>query len=214
MPISDLTEQERGVVHACLRAAIEGPFFPDQEFHSRFGLDRSEVQSVVLGWPEIDDSVERIALAIINAMANLLSYPHGKPEELRHWVSASDAEILRVLYKWQGEPAADPARLVKQLGDLMSGISEACYAAGWYAGTEYMVPELCRRALQTGEVQSWASGEITPAMARHLNALAERLGNWANLSEDATGYVAFDPFPTPDEHLQELDFWKRKKNGG
>ncbi len=210
MSLSQLTERERTIVRDCLRATCEGPFFPDREFFSRFGQQRAEVYSVLQAWPEVDDSKAPTALAIINAMANLLSYPHGKPEERRRWVPASDEEILRVLHKWQGKSASNPAQLLRRLGETMGGVSEACYAAGWYQGTEYLVPALCRRVLETGQPQPWARGEVTLAMAQSLSALADELGHWAKLNDNATGYVPFDPFPTPPEHMAELAFWKQK----
>jgi len=211
MGLSQLNERERTIVRDCLRATCEGPFFPDREFFGRFGQQRTEVYSVLRAWPKVDDSKGPTALAIVNAMANLLSYPHDKPEERRRWVSASDEEILRVLHKWQGKPASKPTRELQRLGDTMAGVSEACYAAGWYQGTEYLVPALCRRALETGQAQPWARGEVTPAMAQSLDALAKELGHWANLKGGGSGYVPFDPFPTPAEHLAELAFWKKKR---
>jgi hypothetical protein len=211
MSFAQLTEQERGIVQACLKATCEGPFFPDGEFHARFGLRRAEVYEVLLAWPEIDDGLPT-ALAVVNAMANLLSYPHGKAEELRRWVPASDAEILRVLHKCQAA-SADPARNLRRLGGGMSGVSEACYGARWYDGTEYLVPELCRRAREAGTAQPWSQGAVTPEVARGLTILANEIGSWAILSDDASGYLPFDPFPTPPEHLSELDFWRRKRGG-
>jgi len=211
MSLSQLTERERTIVRDCLRATCEGPFFPDREFFGRFGQQRAEVYSVLQAWPKVDDSKGPAALAITSAMANLLSYPHGKSEERRRWVTASDEEVLRVLHKWQGRPASKPAQQLQRLGEAMAGLSEACYAAGWYQGTEHLIPALCRRVLETGRAQPWARGEVTLAMAQSLSALAEELGHWANRKDGTNGFVPFDPFPTPPEHLAELAFWQKKR---
>ena len=48
--------------------------------------------------------------------------------------------------------------LVQQLGAEMSDLSEACWCAGWLGGTESVVPELCRRAAESGRTQYWGHG--------------------------------------------------------
>lgn len=213
MSLEQLTEDERSVVQACLRAACEGPFFPEGEFEQRFGQNRSDIDRVLRAWPQVDETAERVALAIINAMASLLSRRHAPPEERRRWLPVSDTEVLRVLHKWRGDPPAAPARLLQQLGGMMSALSKACYAADWLEGTEHMVPELCRRALESDAAQPWAQGEVTPGVARRLQELADQLGHWARPDDKGTGYAAFDPFPVPPRYAQELDFWKAKGGG-
>lgn len=47
MPLDDLTVAERKIVHECLRASVEGPFFPDWEFGTIFGIEREEVEEVL-----------------------------------------------------------------------------------------------------------------------------------------------------------------------
>ncbi len=210
MSVSDLTEKEQAVVYDCLRAATEGPFFAEREFGALFGMARAEVGSVMRAWPRVDRSDETVSLAISNAIANLLRQTHVLPEERRRWVPASDEEIVAILGKWHDATVVAPSQVLRTLGDLMSRISETCYEAPWMVGTEYMVPELCRRAAATGEPQPWARGEVAPAVARHLTELAGKLGGWARLEEGGTGYLPFDPFPTPGRFLEELDFWKRK----
>lgn len=101
----------------------------------------------------------------------------------------------------------DAARhaLVQQLGEAMSDVSEECYHAGWLGGTEYFVPELCRRAVATGRAQPWGHGEVTPERARTLIELAARAGCWADLDEPGIGYEPFQPFPIPPEYLAALE---------
>lgn len=95
--------------------------------------------------------------------------------------------------------------ILQLLGNEMSDISEDCYCAGWLGGTEYFVPELCRRANATGQTQHWGRGEVTPELALGLMALAEQIGSWADLNDDATGYVPFQPFPIPPHYREEID---------
>lgn len=91
------------------------------------------------------------------------------------------------------------------LGDAMSEVSEECWNAGWLDGTEHMLPELCRRASESGTDQRWGRGTITPSRARELQGLARRAGTWAALDEQGIGYVPFEPWPLPNAMLQELD---------
>jgi hypothetical protein len=47
-PRSDaVNERDRNVIERCLQAAVEGPFFPDWEFHALFGLDREQIRGVL-----------------------------------------------------------------------------------------------------------------------------------------------------------------------
>ncbi len=95
--------------------------------------------------------------------------------------------------------------LVQQLGEAMSEISEDCYCAGWLGGTEYMVPELCRRAIVSGLTQYWGHGEITPEQAHKLWELAERIGSWADTDFASIGYDPFQPFPIPPEYADAIE---------
>jgi hypothetical protein len=99
----------------------------------------------------------------------------------------------------------DPTRhaLLQVLGNEMSDISEDGYCAGWLGSTEHFVPELCRRAIESGIAQKWGACEVTPERARGLIALAEQIGSWVNLDEQAVGYVPFQPFPIP-QHLADV----------
>jgi hypothetical protein len=100
---------------------------------------------------------------------------------------------------------ATPHALVQQLGQEMSDISEDCYSAGWLGGTEYMVPELCRRAVETGQTQYWGFGEITPDQAHRLCALAEQIGCWADTDYASVGYEPFQPFPIPPQYVEVIE---------
>ncbi len=95
--------------------------------------------------------------------------------------------------------------LVQLLGSAMSELSEEAYCAGWLGGTEYVVPELCRRAVETGVIQRWGRWEVTPDFARGLIHIAEQIGSWADLDEPGSGYVAFQPFPIPVQYQQAVD---------
>jgi len=101
--------------------------------------------------------------------------------------------------------------LTDALGELMSAVSEDTHCAGWLVGTQYIVPALCQRVLKINRAQPWGFGELGPGMAAVMQTIADKLGHWANLDEQGKGYVPFDPFPTPQEYLVDLDVWQRKQ---
>ncbi len=113
------------------------------------------------------------------------------------------------MYEWIEK--IDREILIDMLGDLMSNVSEECYSAGWYDGSEYLIPALCEKALKIGTPRPWAHGEVTPENASLLVAISERIGSWVNLNESGNEYVAFDPYPIPEKYLQEIQFWKEKR---
>ena len=100
-----MTDDER-IIGECLRAAVEGPFFPDWEFPTLFGLKRHEVAEVLARWPQTDD-LEKRDLAVNNALNNLLGYPHKKMAVWSDFISVSKAEVEAVFRRWRGEGPRD-----------------------------------------------------------------------------------------------------------
>jgi hypothetical protein len=66
----------------CLRAAVEGPFFPDWEFGTIFGLERDDVKRILTAWPEVNEADDSVVRAINNSLNNLLGYPDRKKGEM------------------------------------------------------------------------------------------------------------------------------------
>jgi hypothetical protein len=98
-----LNEREKQTIFECLRAASDGPFFPDWEFPTLFGLEREEVRRVASAAPNIDDSSEEVARAINNAMVNLTGYPHHQEAVWSQFISVPEEEVDRVFDKWRGD---------------------------------------------------------------------------------------------------------------
>jgi len=101
MTIRKLTDQERRVVHECLMAALNGPFFPDWEFQTLFGIDREVFAKVVEAWPAFDESDDEVQLAINNSMGNLIGYPHGAEKKWSEFISVPPEEVRRILKQWR-----------------------------------------------------------------------------------------------------------------
>lgn len=102
MSLANLDEKEREVVRECLRATVEGPFFPDWEFETLFGLERGEVRQILLSWPALNEADDSVVRAINNSFNNLLGYPLGiEREGWPKFISVSDAELSRIFDKWR-----------------------------------------------------------------------------------------------------------------
>ena len=101
MSYLELSDDEKVIVFEVLTASAKGPFFPDWEFHSLFGLNRNEVTAIVNSWEKIDKESENVNLAINNSFNNLIGYPHKKNELLPQYISASRDQLEIIFKKWR-----------------------------------------------------------------------------------------------------------------
>jgi hypothetical protein len=102
MSLANLDQREQEVVRECLAASVDGPFFPDWEFKTLFGLERFEVRRILSRWPYLDENDESVVLAINNSFANLLGYPTPNIEE--NWpkfISVSPRDLAIIFDKWK-----------------------------------------------------------------------------------------------------------------
>ncbi len=84
-----------------LVAASRGPFFPDWESHSLFGLDRAEVESIAASFGPATPLSGDVALALNNAMGNLLGYPHRQEAAWSQWLSVTPIELQVIFLRWR-----------------------------------------------------------------------------------------------------------------
>jgi hypothetical protein len=102
MDFDSLSEVDKSIVGQALRAAADGPFFPDWEFHTLFGLERSEVRAIAHAWPERSAPAEDIALAVNNTLNNLLGYPHGLDAMWSQWISVERQQLEALFSRLRG----------------------------------------------------------------------------------------------------------------
>jgi len=120
LSLSDLDEKERDVVRECLRAAVEGPFFPEWEFHAIFGLEREEVEQILSAWPKLDESDNSVVTAINNCFNNLLGYPAENKDGIwPNFISVGQIEVARIFDKWQRKPRRSFHEARDYFDDLM-----------------------------------------------------------------------------------------------
>ena len=92
--------RDEELIRECLRAAVEGPFFPEWEFSLLFGLERREVASVLASWPESDDP-DTQRHAVNGTLNNLLGYPHRKGAVWGEYISVSREEVNALYRRWR-----------------------------------------------------------------------------------------------------------------
>ena len=106
MDLHHISDSDKALVGEALRAAVDGPFFPDREFQTLFGLTRSEVRAVADTWPNVELNSTDVVLAVNNSLNNLLGYPHRQGHLSPRWISVSPlglAELLCRLRKSSSE---------------------------------------------------------------------------------------------------------------
>ena len=101
MPLRDLSEKEKSIVYNCLEGAADGPFFPDWEFQTLFGLTRTEFRKILGNWPLEDEKSEAARSAINHSFNNLLGYPHGLENRIHQLIGSSPEKIEKVFNKWK-----------------------------------------------------------------------------------------------------------------
>ena len=97
-----LSQKQIEIIGECLRAAAYGPFFPDGEFDTIFGLSREQVAAVADQWPVVLDAREWADLAIHNSFNHLTGYPIKK-ERMEHWedyLSVERGEVRELFDEW------------------------------------------------------------------------------------------------------------------
>ena len=99
MNFEELSETESTIIGQCLRAAVDGPFFPEWEFSTLFGLHREEVRSIANEWPRNSARTQDVILAINNSINHLLHYPHRKNNLRSDWIPVDHKELKDLLEK-------------------------------------------------------------------------------------------------------------------
>lgn len=99
--LEKLTDSEKQIIGECLRAAAFGPFFPDWEFHSLFGVDRDEAIRVAKSWPKTEETDIIAGYIINNSFNNLLGYPHRKQNEWGNYISTSPDKVYEIYNRFR-----------------------------------------------------------------------------------------------------------------
>jgi hypothetical protein len=93
MDLHRISDSDKAIVGQALRAAADGPFFPDWEFDTIFGLTRNEVRAIAHAWPNVELNRADVAVAVNNSLNNLLGYPLDEAEGWNRWISVSPSQL-------------------------------------------------------------------------------------------------------------------------
>ncbi len=113
--ISDLTDYEKKIVLECLRAAASEHFFPDGLFNTLLGYDRSEFQTVISTWPNINEQSEHVRGIVYQALSQLSFFPNGYydnlPNEIwQSYISVPFENVNALFYKYSGKRKPVPKK--------------------------------------------------------------------------------------------------------
>ena len=106
MLAQDLSERDLRVIKECLQVAAHGPFFPDWEVETLFGLTRAEMAAIAADWPAVDAGTREVRRAVIGALGHLTGYPHGEEEAWGRYISVSPSEVEDLLRRWRNQSSA------------------------------------------------------------------------------------------------------------
>jgi hypothetical protein len=97
-----LTDDEMKMIFSCLKAACEGPFFPDWEIHSLMGFEKEDIKNFLKNVKEINWEDKETEYIVNNVIVNLLWYPHGENKILSEYISAPKEHLLKLFNKLKG----------------------------------------------------------------------------------------------------------------
>jgi uncharacterized protein YccT (UPF0319 family) len=101
MYFSQLSEKDKQVVFQCLKAVSEGSFLED-EFHSRIGIEKDDLQKIIDSYPEIDhsDDDSNESLAVNNCLNEICHGLQFSETEWKRWFSVTREEIAETFKNW------------------------------------------------------------------------------------------------------------------
>jgi hypothetical protein len=92
---------EHQVFQEALAAAAHGPFFPDWEFQTLIGFDRTAVMAAAASFVPTTPLAGDLAVMLNNCINNLLGYPHGQDSAWSCWLSVTPLELETIFSRWQ-----------------------------------------------------------------------------------------------------------------
>ena len=88
-----LTPPQLDLLHRCLRAAVEGDYFPDWELPTLMGARVEELRAILRDWAHLDLCSRDTREVLINVVVNLCGYPHNQKERLWKEVRADESTL-------------------------------------------------------------------------------------------------------------------------
>lgn len=98
MDFQDFSDLEQGVILDCIQAVLSERFLWKIEFHTRIGLDKTELEEVLSRWPTLASKRLQDALAVQGCMRDAINDISDAMWPL--WVRCSKEEALSILNRW------------------------------------------------------------------------------------------------------------------
>ena len=110
MAFEDLSAREKATVLQCMKAIADGPQIEEWEFHTRLGLDRTNLRRIISLWPDIDDSSQDSDdfLAINNCLNEVCHGINISAADWSNWFTQPKDEVKQTYHRWlklRGLPA-------------------------------------------------------------------------------------------------------------
>lgn len=96
---------------------MDGPYFPDWEFHALMGLSREDMRAIADAWPNLPSNLpahyesprHAMNVAVSNAANHLVGgYPHGVDKaSLEADLGCTVSDVASALTSWRGETGFD-----------------------------------------------------------------------------------------------------------
>ena len=96
-----LTPSEQSTVRQCIAAVLNGPFLEDDEFATRIGVDRKELQVIFATNLNSESRDAAVELAINNCMNEIAHGFNITATEWSRWFAVTPEEVRRTFLKWR-----------------------------------------------------------------------------------------------------------------
>ena len=107
MALASLSSSELALLKSCLDCVAEGNvILHDWEFHTIMGVTSGEFLDIHSNWPDIDESDEKVFMAINNSIANIIGYPHKAHNGWDEYFDFSKSDVVAVFNKWKGQESS------------------------------------------------------------------------------------------------------------
>lgn len=87
------------MVGRCLYEAANGEYFPDWEFETLMGANRTTVKKAASNWLTNEPLSGAERVVTLSALNNLLGYPHGLEPDLERAIGVPLAEVRALFAK-------------------------------------------------------------------------------------------------------------------
>jgi len=98
MDLEHLSDADRAILGQAPRAAADGLFFDEWEFHPLFGLTRSEIRAIADAWPNVEVPSANVQLAVNNSLNNLVGYPQRQDSASSQWISVDRRKLEEMFF--------------------------------------------------------------------------------------------------------------------